>query len=56
MTMRVYRDPDADLGYLEGQQIAVIGFGNQGRAQALNLCHISGQRGRKSSPRSIRMC
>jgi ketol-acid reductoisomerase len=35
--MRVYRDHDADLGLLEGQEIAVIGFGNQGRAQALNL-------------------
>lgn len=35
--MRVYRDEDADLAVLEGKQIAVIGYGNQGRAQALNL-------------------
>ena len=35
--MQVYRDQDADLGLLEGKPIAVIGYGNQGRAQALNL-------------------
>jgi ketol-acid reductoisomerase len=35
--MRVYHDQDADLGVLQGRRIAVIGYGNQGRAQALNL-------------------
>jgi ketol-acid reductoisomerase len=35
--MQVYHDEDADLSLLEGKQIAVIGYGNQGRAQALNL-------------------
>jgi ketol-acid reductoisomerase len=35
--MRIYHDPDADLSLLEGRRIAVIGYGNQGRAQALNL-------------------
>lgn len=35
--MRVYRDAYADLAMLKGRQIAVIGCGNQGRAQALNL-------------------
>ena len=35
--MRIYRDPDADLTLLRDRQIAVIGYGNQGRAQALNL-------------------
>jgi len=34
---KVYHDADADLGLLHGKQIAVIGYGNQGRAQALNL-------------------
>jgi ketol-acid reductoisomerase len=33
----VYHDSDADLAALEGQRIAVIGYGNQGRAQALNM-------------------
>jgi ketol-acid reductoisomerase len=33
----VYRDKDADLKYLNGKTVAVIGYGNQGRAQALNL-------------------
>ncbi len=35
--MRVYHDQDADLSLLAGRRIAVIGYGNQGRAQALNL-------------------
>jgi ketol-acid reductoisomerase len=35
--MRVYHDQDANLNALEGRRIAVIGYGNQGRAQALNL-------------------
>ncbi len=33
----IYRDDDADLGALEDQTVAVIGYGNQGRSQALNL-------------------
>jgi len=35
--MQVYHDQDADLSILKGRRIAVIGYGNQGRAQALNL-------------------
>jgi len=35
--MRVYHDGDADLSLIAGRQIAAIGYGNQGRAQALNL-------------------
>jgi ketol-acid reductoisomerase len=33
----IYHDEDADLGALAGERIAVIGYGNQGRSQALNL-------------------
>ena len=32
-----YFDADADLGLLEGKTIAILGYGNQGRSQALNL-------------------
>ena len=35
--MRLLHDEDADLGLLSSKAIAVIGYGNQGRAQALNL-------------------
>ncbi|MGA9583375.1 MAG: ketol-acid reductoisomerase [Allosphingosinicella sp.] len=35
--MHVYRDEDSDLGLIRGRRVAVIGYGNQGRAQALNL-------------------
>jgi len=33
----VYHDQDADLTDLAGETIAVVGYGNQGRSQALNL-------------------
>ncbi len=33
----IYHDQDADLADLAGQTIAVVGYGNQGRSQALNL-------------------
>jgi len=35
--MRVYYDRDADLNLLKNKNIAVIGYGSQGRAHALNL-------------------
>ena len=35
--MRVYRDGDADPALIRERRVAVIGYGNQGRAQALNL-------------------
>ncbi|MDI9633136.1 MAG: ketol-acid reductoisomerase [Methanolinea sp.] len=35
--MEKYYDSDADLGVLAGKKIAVIGYGSQGRGQALNL-------------------
>jgi len=33
----IYHDSDADLGVLSECTIAVVGYGNQGRSQALNL-------------------
>ena len=35
--LRVYYEPDADLNLLKGKRIAVIGYGSQGHAHALNL-------------------
>ncbi|HEY6394157.1 MAG TPA: ketol-acid reductoisomerase [Candidatus Binataceae bacterium] len=35
--MKVFYDRDADLNALRGKKIAVIGFGSQGHAHALNL-------------------
>jgi ketol-acid reductoisomerase len=34
---RVYSDADADPALIRGKKVAVLGYGNQGRAQALNL-------------------
>jgi ketol-acid reductoisomerase len=36
-TMRVYYDRDADLNLIKGKKVAVIGYGSQGHAHALNL-------------------
>ena len=34
---RVYHEEDADLVHLQGKRIAIIGYGSQGHAHALNL-------------------
>jgi ketol-acid reductoisomerase len=36
-TLVVYRDDDADLADVRSRSVVVIGYGNQGRARALNL-------------------
>jgi len=35
--VQVYYDKDADLKYIQNRKIAVIGFGSQGHAHAMNL-------------------
>jgi ketol-acid reductoisomerase len=35
--MRVYYDRDADLNLIKSKKVAIIGYGSQGRAHALNL-------------------
>jgi ketol-acid reductoisomerase len=37
MPAKIYTDKDADLATLQGKTIAVLGFGSQGHAHALNL-------------------
>jgi len=56
MTAKMYYDNDADPAALHGQTVAIIGYGSQGHAHALNL-HESGvdvvvglQPGSKSRP------
>lgn len=34
---QAYYDDDADLAFLAGRVVGIIGYGNQGRAQALNM-------------------
>src|SRR3569833_1872373 len=35
--MRVYYDRDADVNFIKNKKVAVIGFGSQGHAHALNM-------------------
>lgn len=37
MAVKIYTDKDADLGVFKGKTVAVLGFGSQGHAHALNL-------------------
>ena len=34
---KIYKDRDAELSLIRSKKVGIIGFGNQGRAQALNL-------------------
>ena len=35
--LKIYKDKDTSLKYLKGKTISILGYGSQGRAQALNL-------------------
>ena len=35
--MNIYYDKDADLSIIQGQKVAIIGYGSQGHAHANNL-------------------
>ena len=35
--MKLFTEADADAGALRGEKIAVLGYGSQGRAHAMNL-------------------
>ena len=44
MAARIFYQEDCNLSLLEGKTIAIIGYGSQGHAHALNLkdsgCHV----------------
>ena len=57
--MELLRDADIDPAPLTGKRVAILGYGNQGRAQALNLKDsgidvVVGLRGASGSTRSAR--
>ena len=35
--VKIYHEEDADIAYLKGKKVAIIGYGSQGHAHALNL-------------------
>ena len=49
----VLYDKDADLSALEGKTIAILGYGSQGHAHALNLKDSGDGRGRRASARFL---
>ena len=50
--MRVYYDRDADLNLIKGKKVAIIGYGSQGHAHALEPARFG--RRRKSRSRCAR--
>ena len=51
----IYYEKDCDLSIIKGRKIAVIGYGSQGHAHALNL-HDSGvRRARRSARRLVEL-
>ena len=52
MPAKVYTDKDADLNVLKGKTLAVLGFGSQGHAHALNLTDSGVPVGVGLSPKS----
>ena len=50
--MRVYYDRDADLNLIKGKKVAVVGYGSQGHAHALNLARQRGE-GRRSGAAQV---
>jgi ketol-acid reductoisomerase len=44
--MRVYYDRDADINLIKGKRVAIVGYGSQGHAHALNL-RDSGREGHR---------
>ena len=58
--MKIYYDNDADLKHLKGKKIAIIGYGSQGHAHALNLrdsgLHVivSQRKGSENYQRAVR--
>ncbi len=49
MALNIYYDKDADLARLEGKTVAIIGYGTQGHAHALNLRDSRRERDRRSA-------
>jgi ketol-acid reductoisomerase len=37
MAIKVYYDKDADLSIIQSKKVAIVGYGSQGHAHALNL-------------------
>ena len=48
--MKIYYDKDADLQLIRGKKVAVIGYGSQGHAHALNLRDSGAAAGWRSAP------
>ena len=51
--MKVYYDKDADLSLIKGKGVAMVGYGSQGHAHALNLKESGGQRHRRITTQEV---
>ena len=44
MAVEIYYDDDADLSIVQGRKVAVLGYGSQGHAHALQPARLRGRR------------
>ena len=51
--MRVYYDRDADLNLIKGKKVAIVGYGSQGHAHALNLKDPASRKSRSRCARAL---
>ena len=49
--MRVYYDRDCDINLIKDKKVAILGYGSQGHAHALNLRDLGREEHRRSAPR-----
>ena len=52
MANKIFYQEDCNLSLLDGKKIAIIGYGSQGHAHALNLKE-SGCAGQRAGPRKV---
>jgi len=50
MALNVYTDKDASLDLIRGRKVAVLGYGSQGHAHALNLHETAPRAARPRGP------
>ena len=54
--MRVYYDRDCDINLIKDKKVAILGYGSQGHAHALNLRDSGRKEPRRRAARRLRLC
>ena len=55
MALKIYYQEDCDVSVLKGHKVAIIGYGSQGHAHALNLKEVE-REGREAGSHGENQC